>query len=60
MQIIWLSINYSLHFFLVIKGDNTLLKSSIVTYIQLLICIIVLLCDTKSNNMSKTVFPEKK
>lgn len=43
---------------LVVKGDNTLLKSSIVAYIQILIFIIVLLCDTKSNDTNKTVFPE--
>jgi hypothetical protein len=43
---------------LVVKGDNTLLKSSIVTYIQILIFIIVILCDTKSNGMNKTVFRE--
>ena len=40
----------------VIPTNNAFLISCIVAWIEMMILIIVLLCDTKSNSLSKTVY----
>ena len=41
---------------IVLPTNNTLLISSITVYIQMLMMITVLFCDTRSNNLNKTVY----